>query len=359
MKALNALVLCVGILLAAPTGAQQMQDVAPAKGQPAVAAETKDQLLIVSTTEVSEVSDLLADFRALYPRIEPIYSKVNSYEIYNRIVETPPSSEGAGDVVWSSAMDLQVKLVNDGYAQPYVSKEITHIPDWAVWKNEAYAITAEPIVIVYNKNLVAESDVPRTRSELTNLLSRKPDAYRGKIASYDPEQSGSGFLFITRDSRITKTTWEMVRAFGGAGIKLYSTTGTVLDRISSGEHLIAYNVIGSYAIERAKEDASIGVVFPADYITLMSRIAFIPVAAPHPESARLFLDYLLSERGQKFLLARSIGSVRLGIGAGGVIPADRNDAVKPIHIGPELLTYLDQSKRASFLKEWRRALQDR
>lgn len=256
-------------------------------------------------------------------------------------------------------MDLQVKLVNDGYAQPYVSKEITHIPDWAVWKNEAYAITAEPVVIVYNKNLVAESDVPRSRSELTNLLSKKPDAYRGKIASYDPEQSGAGFLFITRDSRITKTTWEMVRAFGGAGIKLYSTTGTVLDRISSGEHLIAYNVIGSYAIERAKEDASIGVIFPADYITLMSRIAFIPVAARHPESAKLFLDYLLSERGQKFLLARSIGSVRLGIGAGGVIPADRNDAVKPIHIGPELLTYLDQSKRASFLKEWRRALRDR
>ena len=151
----------------------------------------------------------------------------------------------------------------------------------------------------------------------------------------------------------------MVRAFGGAGIKLYSTTGTVLDRISSGEHLIAYNMIGSYAIERAKEDASIGIVFPADYITLMSRIAFIPVTAPHPESAKLFLDYLLSERGQKFLLARSVGPVRLGLGAQGVIPADRSGAVKPIHIGAELLTYLDQSKRASFLKEWRRALQDR
>ena len=256
-------------------------------------------------------------------------------------------------------MDLQIKLVNDGYAQSYVSKEIAHIPDWAIWKDEAYAVTAEPIVIVYNKNLVAESDVPRTRADLKRLLSRKPDTYRGKIATYDPEQSGTGFLFITRDAGITRTTWDLVRAFGGAGIKLYSTTGTVLDRISSGEHLIAYNMIGSYAIERAKEDASIGIVFPADYITLMSRIAFIPVTAPHPESAKLFLDYLLSERGQKFLLARSVGPVRLGLGAEGVIPADRSGAVKPIHIGTELLTYLDQSKRASFLKEWRRALQDR
>jgi iron(III) transport system substrate-binding protein len=359
MRAASALVLCIGILLAAPTMAQQVQEVASPKAQAAAAAEARAQLNIVSTTDASEVTDLLTDFRARYPGIETVYSKVNSNDIYNQVVDPASSSEAPGDIIWSSAMDLQIKLVNDGYAQPYVSKEIAHMPDWAIWKDEAYAITAEPIVIVYNKNLVAESDVPRTRAELTTLLTKKPDSYRGKIASYDPEQSGSGFLFITRDARITKTTWDMVRAFGGAGIKLYSTTGTVLDRISSGEHLIAYNMIGSYAIERAKEDASIGIVFPADYITLMSRIAFIPVAARHPESAKLFLDYLLSERGQKFLLARSVGPVRFGLGADGVIPADRTDAVKPIHIGPELLTYLDQSKRASFLKEWRRALQDR
>jgi iron(III) transport system substrate-binding protein len=359
MKAASALVLCIGILLAAPTMAQQGQEVVSPEVQVAAAAEAREQLNIVSTTDASEVTDLLADFRARYPAIETVYSKANSNDIYNRVVDPASSSEAPGDIIWSSAMDLQIKLVNDGYAQPYVSKEIAHMPDWAIWKDEAYAITAEPIVIVYNKNLVAESDIPRTRAELTTLLTKKPDTYRGKIASYDPEQSGSGFLFMTRDARITKTTWDMVRAFGGAGIKLYSTTGTVLDRISSGEHLIAYNMIGSYAIERAKEDASIGIVFPADYITLMSRIAFIPVAARHPEPARLFLDYLLSERGQKFLLARSVGPVRLGLGADGVIPADRTDAVKPIHIGPELLTYLDQSKRASFLKEWRRALQDR
>lgn len=359
MRAANALFLYVAILLAAPTMAQQLQQVTPPKGQLAAAVESKEQLHVVSTTDASEVADLLADFRARYPDIETVYSKANSNDIYNQIVDPASTSDAPGDVIWSSAMDLQIKLVNDGYAQPYVSTEIAHAPDWAIWKDEAYAITAEPIVIVYNKNLIAESEIPQTRAELTNLLIKKPDTYRGKIASYDPEQSGSGFLFITRDARITQTTWDMVRAFGGAGVKLYSTTGTLLDRIASGEHLIAYNVIGSYAIERAKEDTSIGIVFPADYIILMSRIAFIPVAARHPESAKLFLDYLLSERGQKFLLARSVGPVRLGLDANGVIPPERNDAVKPIHIGPELLTYLDQSKRASFLKQWRRALQGR
>ena len=358
MGATKALALCVSVLLAWPAMSEQAQ-LGPLKGQASVTAGAREQLNIVSTTQDADVADLLADFRARHPDIEIVHTKINSNDIYNQIVDPSTSSAAPGDIVWSSAMDLQIKLVNDGYAQPYVSKEIAHIPEWAIWKDEAYAITAEPIVIVYNKNLVAEADVPQTRADLKSLLSRKPDVYQGKIASYDPEQSGTGFLFITRDARITKTTWDMVRAFGSAGIKLYSTTGTVLDRISSGEHLIAYNMIGSYAIERAKEDASIGIVFPADYITLMSRIAFIPVTSQHLESAKLFLDYLLSERGQKFLLAHSIGPVRIDLGEAGVIPADRSDAVKPIHIGPELLTYLDQSKRASFLKEWRRALQDR
>ena len=358
MGAAKALALCIGVLLAWPAKSEQAQ-LGPLKGQASAIAGAREQLNIVSTTQDADVADLLADFRASHPDIEIVHTKINSNDIYNQVVDPSTSSAAPGDIVWSSAMDLQIKLVNDGYAQPYVSKEIAHIPAWAIWKDEAYAITAEPIVIVYNKNLVAEGDVPRTRADLKSLLGRKPDIYRGKIATYDPEQSGTGFLFITRDAGITRMTWDMVRAFGGAGIKLYSTTGTVLDRISSGEHLIAYNMIGSYAIERDKEDASIGIVFPADYITLMSRIAFIPVTAPHPESAKLFLDYLLSERGQKFLLARSVGPVRLGLGAEGVIPADRSGAVKPIHIGAELLTYLDQAKRASFLKEWRRALQDR
>src|SRR5258708_11183826 len=156
MRAANALALCVGILLAAPAMAQQVKEVAPPKGQAPPAVEAREQLNIVSTTDASEVADLLADFRANYPNIETVYSKMNSNDIYNHIADPPSSGTASGDLIWSSAMDLQIKLVNDGYAQPFVSGEIAHIPDWAIWKDEAYAITAEPIVIVYNKNLVAE-----------------------------------------------------------------------------------------------------------------------------------------------------------------------------------------------------------
>jgi iron(III) transport system substrate-binding protein len=141
---------------------------------------------------------------------------------------------------------------------------------------------------------------------------------------------------------------------GEAGVKLYSTTSTMLDRIAAGDQLIAYNIIGSYALERAKADPSVGVVLPADYTIVMSRIAFIPKGAPHPNTAKLFLDYLLSKEGQTRLAARSLGSVRDDVPAN---PIGQDSFFRPIRVGPELLTYLDQAKRNRFLKDWRRALQ--
>ncbi|MGC1561190.1 MAG: ABC transporter substrate-binding protein, partial [Bradyrhizobium sp.] len=156
MRATKALALCVGVLLAWPAMSEQAQ-VAPPGRQVSGTAVAREQLIIVSTTQDTDVADLLADFRARHPDIDTVHIKINSNDIYNQIVDPSTSSAAPGDIIWSSAMDLQIKLVNDGYAQPYVSKEIGHLPDWAIWKDEAYAITAEPIVIVYNKKLVAES----------------------------------------------------------------------------------------------------------------------------------------------------------------------------------------------------------
>ena len=37
-------------------------------------------------------------------------------------------------------------------------------------------------------------------------------------------------------------------------------------------------------------------VIPDDYALVMQRLALIPKRAPHPETARRFLDYLLSRQ---------------------------------------------------------------
>ena len=319
------------------------------------AAKQEGRLSIYSTTDAREVQELINDFRSLYPEINVEYADLNSTEIYSRFIAEVAAREGSADFLWSSAMDLQIKLVNDGYAQPYASPEKAALPDGSVWKNEAYGTTGEPIVFAYNKRLMPKEDVPQNHAELTDLLRRKPDFYREKITSYNPVKSGVGFLYITQDVLATGDTWDFVKALGPTDPKLYTSTGAMMERIVSGESLLAFNMIGSYAVERATKDDSIGVVFPNDYTLVMSRIGFIPKEARSPNAAKLFLDFMLSKRGQEHLVRRNMRSIRSDVAAPDIY-ADLPENTREIRVGPALLANLDQETRLRFLRRWSETL---
>jgi iron(III) transport system substrate-binding protein len=319
------------------------------------AAQKQGRLSIYASTDAREVAELLRDFRSLYPQIRVDYADLNSTELYSRFIAEVAAREGTADLLWSIAMDLQIKLVNDGYALAYASPEKPNLPEWAVWKNEAYGVTAEPVVMVYNKRLMPPADVPSTHGDLERLLRTNP-AYVGKVGTFNPERSGAGFLYITQDVQVTRDTWALARAMGKAKVQLYTSTGAIIERVASGEHLIAYNVVGPYALERQARDPSVGVVLPRDYTLVASRIALIPADARSPDAAKLFLDYLLSRRGQQMLARRYMTPVRDDVETPPGL-RQAQDRVRAIRVGPELLANLDQIKRLRFIKDWRKAME--
>jgi spermidine/putrescine-binding protein len=88
------------------------------------------------------------------------------------------------------------------------------------------------------------------------------------------------------------------------------------EKISSGEHWIAFNVIGSYAIEWAKKNSNLGVILTPDHAAAFSRVANISKGAPHPAAARVFLDFLLSQRGQTAMAGSGAPSIRTDVSDG-------------------------------------------
>jgi iron(III) transport system substrate-binding protein len=318
------------------------------------------RVVIYSTMDIEAAEPLLAGFRGTHPHVAITYHDLNSIELYDRFLSEVESGQGSADLLFSSAMDLQMKLVNDGYARAYESPEAAVLPPWAVWRNEAFGVTFEPAVMVYNRDLVPAADVPKTRFDLAALLREKPKAYFGRVATYDPERSGLGFLFATQDAEQSNAIWTLLRGFGVSGVKLYSTTGAILERIVSGRFAIAYNLLGSYARARAKDHPNLGIVLPTDYTLVMSRIALIPKRAPHPRAAEMFLDFLLSEMGQRIIADKaqlySIHPNVTGEATAAGLRKSVGDRLRPIRVGPGLLVYLDQAKRQKFFRQWQRAL---
>lgn len=343
---LAATLLALG--LAAPAHAQSAADIAKAKAEGTV--------VIYSTTDQKQIAPLIKDFESMYPGLKVEYHDMNSTEVYNRFISE--SAVGASaDVVWSSAMDQTIKLVNDGYAQPHKLSDTSKLPEWAIWKNEAFGTTFEPIGIVYNKRLVDATEVPHTHAEFTKLLTTRVDKFKGKVTTYDPEKSGVGFMLHSQDALANSAGfWELASAMGQAGMRVQTSVGTMMERIASGENLIGYNMIGSYALVRAAKDPSIGVAFTQDYNLVLSRVTFIAKRAAHPAAARLWLEYVLSQRGQTLIANQAdLFAIRSDVQGDTTISslkAKLGNAIKPIPISPALLTYLDQSKRLEFLKKW-------
>ncbi|HET8728805.1 MAG TPA: ABC transporter substrate-binding protein, partial [Alphaproteobacteria bacterium] len=263
----------------------------------------------------------------------------------------------SADLLISSAMDLQVKLVNDGYAASHWSSETDGIPDWAMWRHQAFGFTFEPAVIVYNRDLVPPEDVPQTRFDLLRLLRDDASTYQGRIVTYDVEQSGVGYLLATQDAVVGGVFGSLIETFGQNGVALEGNTSDMLEGIAGGRYLIGYNVLGSYAQAWAEGNAPIGIVLPRDYTLTISRTAVISAHAGHAEEAHRFLDYLLSVRGQRVLTdGGRLFAVRpevTGPFSRTGISESRVGPLRSIQLGPGLLVYLDQLKRAKFLSSWR------
>ena len=320
------------------------------------AAKKEGKVVVYGATDSKAAAPLIKDFNALYPGITVEYNDMNSTEVYNRFISEVAAGGATADVMWSSAMDLQMRLASDGYALKYKSVEASKIPGWAVWDDQAYGTTFEPAAIVYNKRLVDAKEVPQTHAEFARLIAQPK--FKDKVTTYDIEKSGVGFMFMTQDAKEFAQFADLESGFGAAKVRVQSSTGTMMERISSGENLIGYNVLGSYALVRAKTDPSIGVVLPKDYTLILSRVQFINKAARNVNAAKLWQDYMLSQRGQTVIANDSkLFAIRADVKgettSAELIKQIGAANVKPIPVHPIILQYLAPAKRMAFLKQWK------
>ena len=358
---LKLALITLSLLLAAPAMAQAPAGY-PADYQKLVdGAKQEGKVTVYSTTDAAQVAPLVDAFKAKYPGVGVEYTDLNSTELYNRFIAEEAAGQGTADLLWSSAMDLQVKLVSDGYAAAYKSPEQGSLPTWAVWKDQAYGTTAEPLAIVYNKRLVPDGDVPKSHADLLKLLQTKTGTYKGKVTLYDPERSGVGFVQLTQDAAVWPQAWDLFQAFGKVQAKLYTSVGAMLERIGSGEHLIGYDIFASYALARSKKDPGIGWVLPNDYVLLTSRVAFISGKARSPNAAKLFLDFVLSREGQSVIANQAdLYSLRSDVTGEATLSRVKElvgeDKLKAVPIDESLLDNLNQMKRLAFIRKWQAAM---
>jgi len=320
------------------------------------AASGNTELVIASVTDLDFMRPLISAFQQQNPGISVSYIEDTSNSLDATVSKACSDRTFFADLVISSSIAQQVRLVNGGCAREIGSPVLADLPDWAQWRGELMGLTYEPAVIVYNSAEFAAEGPPLSRFDLIDMM-RQSDKLSGRIATYDIEESGVGYLFAFQDSTEASTWGRLIEGFGRNNVATFCCSSEVIDRVADGRALIGYNVLGSYALSRAEKDPRIGVVLPSDYTLVLARAGYIPREARAANAARAFLELVLSPAGRAIL----DGETRLltplsGPGALPGLTDNKEPALRPIPLSPALLVSLDRAKRARFLSQWRKSV---
>jgi iron(III) transport system substrate-binding protein len=319
----------------------------------------QEELVIYSTLDTRLAAPLIESFQRDNPRISVRYEDLLAGEIAARVIDETNAGQPTADFVFSSAMDTQIKLANDGYAQAVDVAAAATWPTWANWQNTAFALTFEPGVLVYHKPSFPNGP-PQSRLELMQWLRQAPHASQGKIGTYDIEQSAVGYLFLSRDAEHFPDIWSLLHTMSAAGLQRFPTSHDIIDRVSDGRLVLGYNILGSYAADQARVKPDLGLVLLRDFTVVVSRVALVPRAAQSPDLGAAFLGFLMSKQGQTLLSEKlRLPAVSLEVSGANSARAMQNalgDQLRPVAVSPGLLVYLDQAKRLRFSKRWRAAL---
>lgn len=209
------------------------------------------------------------------------------------------------DVLISASWGHAINLSDAGELLPYASPNAEHVPD-ALKTDDYVAQGAAAIAIAYNTSLGLPA--PAEWSDLTG------EAYRDMVTMPDPAASGSALTLVQGlASQDGEATWALFSDLKANGMIIPGANAAALNPVLSGARGVVFGAVDYIALGQKAKGEAIDVVYPQSGTVLAPRPVMIPRTTDQPDEARQFVDFVLSDEGQKLVADRLILPARTDI----------------------------------------------
>lgn len=255
-------------------------------------AKKEGKLVLYTGMDTDEASLYTKEFSKKYPFIKPEIFRSSGEKVQARFLVEHRAGVHSADVFQTSIIQVY-QLKNSGLLAKYVSEEAAVYADgFKDPQGHWTAFYQIPYVIGYNTRLVAAKDAPASYDDLLN------PKWKGLIGLETEEYQWFYHLLqiMGRDKGL-----DYMKKFAGQNLQMRKGHTLLAQLVAAGEIAIA-TVVYSNRVERMKASGAPveWVRFKGPTITAINAIA-IPEKAPHPNAARLFVDFVLSKEGQSLL----------------------------------------------------------
>jgi iron(III) transport system substrate-binding protein len=187
----------------------------------------------------------------------------------------------------------------------------------------SYITNAARYFLIYNKDKVKPEDVPRA---WTDLLDPK---WKGRVATGHPAFSGCTGTWALGVKKVHG--WEFFEKLAKNNPRIGRSAVDPMTLITAGECLVG---VGSANNAYASIDKGnpIGVVHPSDGLVLCVTPTAIPAHAPHPNAARLFMEWLLSPDYARMITADGSEPILVGVSPRAGMPPLADQKIIPLTV---------------------------
>jgi iron(III) transport system substrate-binding protein len=266
-------------------------------------------LTIYSDLSAANWDAFIKTFNSHYPWVIVRTVNLKTADPFAQYDREVAEGQPTADMIVSSDPVGWLKFFENRSVMIYSSQEDLYIPDMAKSVYGTYALSSEPMVIIYNKKLV--SAPPKNMTELAGYVKNDPDQYKGKIATTDADLNQTSFAinwFWTNSK--DQTGWDILATIGESQPMLMESDGKVLEAVVNGEAKIGYFVSSDAVLPYIKTHPDIGWVYMNDNQPVVLHSVAITEKAANPNSAKLMMDFILSQEGQYTLSLGGLTSYR-------------------------------------------------
>lgn len=314
--------LAAALALPEPAGAQS--------GLPA------GKLVLYTSQPDRDAAQTVAEFRKAHPGVEVEIFRSGTVEVMSRLAAEIAGGAPKADVLLvADAVSLEA-LKRDGRLLAYPEAKLDGFREGAFDKDRTYFGTKLITTgIAYN---AAAKLKPQSWKDLM-----RPEL-KGQIAMPSPLYSGAAAIMLSAMAARGDLGWGFFEALKGADAQAVRGNGAVLKSVASGER--AYGVLVDFMAFTAKQKGSpIEFVFPLEGAPAVTEPVAILKTTQNAAAAKAFVDFLLSDAGQKLAVAQGYIPAKAGIPNPSWLPAGTEIKLMPLDMGAILATTEADKKR--------------
>jgi iron(III) transport system substrate-binding protein len=313
---------------------QRYSGLSPEERKRALETGAKKEGLVsfYGTISVSDAQVLTDKFQQQYPFLKVRHIRAGSSPMVNRILAENRGGKRDVDVVGITGPGAQV-LIDNGLIDPYFSSEKSAIrSDFISPKGLWSAVELYLVVAGYNTRFVSPADAPKSYQD---LLNKK---WAGSISM---DQTDEDWFHVLANEWGEDKATDYLTNLMKLNPKLHRGRELRAQMVAAGEFFIGATLY-DYRVRNLKgKGATINsVALPP--IMAFPNVLLLARQAPNPHAAALFIDWQLSETGQKIFeseLGRDPTRKGLGRGMDQTVGGRPLKVIAPEELGPKIGYY--------------------